>query len=931
MPTLGSVAPVASVVRPVRAGSGSGLGQGLLALSKGLGGLASAFEEQAETQRALGDSEVTIQLAHKQRREALERSSAMVDFAKLQGQWSRDAITLETEAPLGDPDFEMRVGGELDTRLDTFIEGLPEHLKESMTPAIETYRQNQKTDLFGKQLTIEGKKYSADLADLNTQIQDSIFTGQRRMEDWLPVIDEYFTNSPFPAEVTETMKKEMLKQIQTLQFTIDGTEELKNPTATRGTVGELPAGMPPEAMGLLNSIIGVESGGKYNVIHGGGTFSDYSKHPGIYVEIKEGPNAGGKSSAAGIGQFIESTWNGIAEKYGLEDFSPANQLRGMWLLAQDDYRSRTGRDLLTDLRSKDPIVLSAIRRSLVPTWEGLGNKDDQTFVNDILGGKGTFPSVMDDPAFTELSQIERAGLMETMLKNAQEEQTAQLKAQQEALARQTELFTQAIASGQITSAEDINRYAQQNNLSLAETEKLHETRNKYQTGRVETEGFIAGLAQPGHVFTDADKRGFNNLFVQEGAKAFQEQDYGYVQNVLLPNAKAAGFLPVSAIDMLGAMRQSADPNQARFAYSTMAAIESQDTRLFEASFDKATIADSVYYRQMAPYMPEQQRLEQIKLQNSPEWKRVVEALEPAYKEVIKDHAEDFTPAALADEFDADSFDGIAGAQITADFSELYRTEFFKYQNHKLAKEAAIKILGQTWGTYDSGSGAHLMRLPPQLTGLQPIAGSYSWVNDIAREDMGLTPEDKFQLLSDAQSDAELKAGKPVSYKVAVEVLPGLFLPKLGADNLPLRTAFSDPQKMKELTVESNIWYHNFKSLENTQRSALANVRLFGQPAEASALILSGQLGEALLGKKPSVAKGLQTIPMDDVAGDWKSEELRRIALKGFGLEGASPDKLQDIFRDYPLEDIVELFDESVLAPEEQQQLRDFILQVQGVK
>lgn len=121
--------------------------------------------------------------------------------------------------------------------------------------------------------------------------------------------------------------------------------------------------LPPEARALLDTIAGTESPG-YNVIYGGRTFNNYSDHPGVSVPIKSGVNAGKKSSAAGRYQFLESTWDSL----NLPNFSPPMQDFGAWKLAQRDYKTKTGNDLMHDLRSGD---IGKIGKVLSSTWTSL--------------------------------------------------------------------------------------------------------------------------------------------------------------------------------------------------------------------------------------------------------------------------------------------------------------------------------------------------------------------------------------------------------------------------------------------------------------------------------------------------------------------------------------------------------------------------------
>jgi lysozyme len=60
----------------------------------------------------------------------------------------------------------------------------------------------------------------------------------------------------------------------------------------------------------------------YSTLVGGGQFNGFDDHPRILVDL---PNLGIKSSAAGAYQILRRTWDGVARKLGLSDFSPASQ------------------------------------------------------------------------------------------------------------------------------------------------------------------------------------------------------------------------------------------------------------------------------------------------------------------------------------------------------------------------------------------------------------------------------------------------------------------------------------------------------------------------------------------------------------------------------------------------------------------------------
>ena len=145
-------------------------------------------------------------------------------------------------------------------------------------------------------------------------------------------------------------------------------------TLTASTAGaEGPRGPAPKGPGdvrkaFLDTIAKGESpGGAYDYIIGGQRFTDYSKHPGVTG------SAGryGSSTAAGKYQFLKSTWDEQAAKYGYKDFKPETQDAAAWNYAKDVYSQKSGRDLEKDLASGDANTLNNISKTLGQTWTSL--------------------------------------------------------------------------------------------------------------------------------------------------------------------------------------------------------------------------------------------------------------------------------------------------------------------------------------------------------------------------------------------------------------------------------------------------------------------------------------------------------------------------------------------------------------------------------
>lgn len=149
---------------------------------------------------------------------------------------------------------------------------------------------------------------------------------------------------------------------------------------TEGSTGEIAAGeIPPEGKALLDAIAGSESGG-YNSRFPSKTFSGFKDHPRIDEPIPWRP--GLTSNAAGRYQFLSTTWDGLAKKLGLTDFSPANQDRAAWQLAIDAYGYGAS-GIIRDLQT-NPLKVA---NKLSGTWTSLPGGAERNAATDGFVGR----------------------------------------------------------------------------------------------------------------------------------------------------------------------------------------------------------------------------------------------------------------------------------------------------------------------------------------------------------------------------------------------------------------------------------------------------------------------------------------------------------------------------------------------------------------
>ena len=149
---------------------------------------------------------------------------------------------------------------------------------------------------------------------------------------------------------------------------------------TEGSTGEIAAGeIPPEGKALLDAIAGSESKG-YNSRFPSKTFSGFKDHPRIDEPIPWRP--GLTSNAAGRYQFLSTTWDGLAKKLGLTDFSPANQDRAAWQLAIDAYGYGAS-GIIRDLQT-NPLKVA---NKLSGTWTSLPGGAERNAATDGFVGR----------------------------------------------------------------------------------------------------------------------------------------------------------------------------------------------------------------------------------------------------------------------------------------------------------------------------------------------------------------------------------------------------------------------------------------------------------------------------------------------------------------------------------------------------------------
>jgi muramidase (phage lysozyme) len=112
--------------------------------------------------------------------------------------------------------------------------------------------------------------------------------------------------------------------------------ETASPEQNRAVVADLLD--DPRVRAFLDTLADRESGGRYDVINGGGRFDGYAGHPNT---------RGSNSTAAGAYQFTRDTWADMAAQLGLSDFTPASQDQAAVHLLTERPKNNPDKEMLS--------------------------------------------------------------------------------------------------------------------------------------------------------------------------------------------------------------------------------------------------------------------------------------------------------------------------------------------------------------------------------------------------------------------------------------------------------------------------------------------------------------------------------------------------------------------------------------------------------
>lgn len=447
----------------------------------------------------------------------------------------------------------------------------------------------------------------------------------------------------------------------------------------------------------------------------------------------------------------------------------------------------------------------------------LGGERRATEAQIALGTADMPEGMLDaDPRFANIPYEDRLALRADAEREAAAEQAAtqaQAKAAKEASINQLMVgildgekgqyeIEQAREAGILTDFADIKRaqdLIDNQNGSLVMTQRMQSL-------------LAAGMTI--NPASDDDRKMFNAYIGEEGQMALRNKDMDYVQQVLIPAARTAGDLPTETVGLLTGMMRAQDPQQALFALDTLSQLEQSSPEAYNARVSSEVAADVEYWRSIKDYYPQDEVLSSVRGGTTQEERTKVTMLREEAKSLLNDGSVNISGMeayvsglanTLGDLPSWRSGDPImtTGTEklLTSDFNQLFEREYARDGNETKAKERATAALARVWKVTEVGGVQQLMKYPPELTGYETWNGNHDWITEQGRAELGLRPDQTFQLVSDEQTRAEFQnwqggAGPRPSYLPVYTDDQGNLRMPLDAQGKPQRIFFEITPEMQ---------------------------------------------------------------------------------------------------------------------------------------
>jgi len=671
-----------------------------------------------------------------------------------------------------------------------FLESIPAPLRDEFAPRVETFRQQVLTNADN----FERKRFrdfeALELENAVEQATSAILAGEDKQTAMAPVfallgastLDELEKERVFDTLEEGTTEAGFYRYLYEARQIANG-EVLPDGDTTVVDLGE-------NMNALANLTASTESAGRYDVMYSPGgelrTFSDFSKHPNIPVEI---PGGNGEiSTAAGRYQFTYETWIEAKEALNLPDFSPASQDRAFAWLAEQRFRQVTGDDLETALaQGRVADVVEALGRS---TWIGLRSVggDAAAKLEENRAMPLGVPNPLTDPMFEGISPDRKIAMLED----------AQLAADNAAKQRRAERQREEA----LRTENILNRILIKRDLGPMEVERMRENGefdsvNQYQqaqnalaqvrvkeTERGEALGIYADAVNGIDTLQSATKSQMNTLFDDPAAEALAENNpevlwkgVGAMPEGLVGMA-ARGNLPTRALNLLRQKALSGDVRSAEFALDALSLM----TQGASGTMDRLLTDDELLrvdaWNYLKPYGTAEENIEYLRKQTTAQGQRELAVFRDTALEEVQEKG-----LATGEKI----VDGIGGAvptnnaalaRMEQEYLTIARRDAHLFQGDVDALDAhVLKEMKRYWGVTGLGQGQRsgiietertfgptgfFMKYPPENVGYRPdLLPRYEAQlrSDLEGAGIELDEDTTIQLVADARTAREVDRWK----------------------------------------------------------------------------------------------------------------------------------------------------------------------------
>ncbi|SFO05862.1 Phage lysozyme [Cohaesibacter marisflavi] len=739
---------------------------------------------------------------------------AQQGFVKLGNNLNMSMLQAEQTMPSDGGKFADERLADFGEQSKKFLDTLPPAMQAAYAPKLEALRGDVAEKASRKQFARRNQFYIDGISDMADRLKNGVLQNPDSYEETESLLASSINQTGLP----DWKKSEALKNVrkvlrgQALQgLALAGRVEDARTLAKQWDAEDTTIGngsvtateLPGEAQRLLSVISapGIE-GADYNTLYGGGSFDGYGDHPRKSIPIDSGRNAGKTSSAAGRYQFLAGTWDEAAKALGLKDFSPENQDRAAWWLAQRDYKARTGGDLLADLEAGayDKVRAGLGGSGNDTTWEGLQKISDASFANAmnaasavgagdggqiVTDGVGLHKAegapVLADPA----SGMGQWGqLTEKAISAADSQKT------KEGLTRFNALDLK-VANGDVVSLEDINADKVMTENQKATLIRRVKADTKKQIALNATAERLKTNPESFNPFLSEDQKAIDDLYKYQtkasgGMSSSDEETRKASMAFVLSLADQQGIVPKGAIAEMRQMLVSDDASKVRNGLEIAAFIAKDHAVELKARDGGSPLAQAGreydYYVNHLGMTPEKATARYMQ-RLTPEFQR-----ERDRREKLLNGKTGYL-ATLGKKEVASAFGGFFGnpdvgftegqrLSIESDYKDAVTEHFLDTGDWELSQYLAKQdLVGPTglYGVTEINGSKAVMRFPPEKVYAQFIAhgGSIEEVaeqaasdasevfgTDIKREDIGF--------VVDSEAEAEIRAGKP-KYRLVVRL------------------------------------------------------------------------------------------------------------------------------------------------------------------